>query len=139
YASRKMTTEEQYRAFGVPYDVEVLSAVPEGAVTLMHLHGDDPMFELVDEYPIQMVNWHDRETSPSLGEGKERFAKGAVVGGIGREGVMLHGTPEQVTAEVQDAIAQTGGERFVVSTGCVTMVPTPEANIRAVCDVVRGW
>ena len=68
--------------------MQVLDAL-SGSEThvLMHLHGPDPMFDLLDQYPVDMVNWHDRETSPTLGEGHAKFTKGAVVGGIGREGV----------------------------------------------------
>jgi hypothetical protein len=39
-----------------------------------------------------------------------------------------------VRQQVTDAIAQTGGRRYIVGTGCVTMIPTPEANIRAALD-----
>jgi hypothetical protein len=39
-----------------------------------------------------------------------------------------------VRHQVADAIAQTEGRRYIVGTGCVTMIPTPEANIRAAIE-----
>jgi hypothetical protein len=35
---------------------------------------------------------------------------------------------------VAEAIAQTNGRRYIVGTGCVTMIPTPEVNIRTAVD-----
>ncbi len=49
---------------------------------------------------------------------------------------MVRGTPEDVRAEARDALAQTGGQRFILGTGCVTPVNTPWANIRAAREVV---
>ena len=45
--------------------------------------------------------------------------------------------PEDVAAEVRDAIAQTGGRGHIVTTGCVTPVDAPEANIRAAIAAAR--
>jgi uroporphyrinogen-III decarboxylase len=41
------------------------------------------------------------------------------------------GTPEQVTAEVAEALAQTAGRRFLLSAGCSIPPQTPEANLKA--------
>jgi len=43
-----------------------------------------------------------------------------------------------VREAARDAIHQTGGRRFILSTGCVIMVTTPQSNIRAVRGVVEG-
>jgi uroporphyrinogen decarboxylase len=57
--------------------------------------------------------------------------KGAACGGIARDSVMLCGRPHDVRRQVKDAITQANGRRYIVGTGCVTMIPTPEGNIRA--------
>jgi uroporphyrinogen decarboxylase len=100
---------------------------------VMHIHGDNIYFDAVADYPLQVWNWHDRETGPSLLGGLARI-KGAACGGIARDSVMLCGTPAAVRQQVADAIAQTHGRRDIVGTGCVTMIPTPEANIRAATE-----
>jgi uroporphyrinogen decarboxylase len=51
---------------------------------------------------------------------------------------MVRGTPEQVRAEAQAAIAQTGGRRLILGTGCVTPTTAPRANLRAARSVVEG-
>lgn len=129
-ATRLMTTDDQYARFGVPYDMQVLEAVSgTGAPVILHLHGVEPMFALTRFYPVNILNWHDRETSPTLDQGQRAFTKGAVLGGLGREGAIFNGTEEQIRAEVEDAVSQTGGLRMIVGTGCVAMATTPEENI----------
>jgi uroporphyrinogen decarboxylase len=39
---------------------------------LVHLHGTHVMFDLVADYPAQVINWHDQETPPSLAEALSR-------------------------------------------------------------------
>ena len=64
------------------------------------------MFKLFTDYPVQVINWHDRETYPSLHRGKGMFP-GVVCGGLQRSRTMELGTPEDVYAEAQDAIKST--------------------------------
>jgi uroporphyrinogen decarboxylase len=96
----------------------------------MHIHGDNIYFDAVADYPMQVWNWHDRETGPALTDGLAKI-KGAACGGIARDSVMLCGQPEVVRQQVVDAVARSNGRRYIVGTGCVTMIPTPEVNIRA--------
>jgi len=95
------------------------------------------MFDLVADYPVQVVNWHDRETPPSLREGQARIA-GAVLGGLRQWEIMLRGAPDDVRREAQDAMQQTGGRRFILGTGCVTPITAPWANLRAARRAVEA-
>jgi uroporphyrinogen-III decarboxylase len=47
------------------------------------------------------------------------------------------GDPAAVLAELNDALEQTGGQRLLLSTGCVIMTNTPQRNIRAVRAAVE--
>lgn len=137
-ASYGHLSTEAYRGFGVEYDVPLLESARERTeFVLLHLHGTDPMFGLASAYPVELVNWHDRETTPSLGEGKRLFRKGGVVGGLNRSGALVRGSPEAVRREVEDAIAQTEGVGVIIGAGCVTLTTTPDANIRAAREAVE--
>ena len=70
-----------------------------------------------------------------LSQAQERF-DGVVVGGINDQTTIAEGTPQEVAAQAQDAIEQTGGRRLVVGPGCVIPTNTPDANVRAVIDTV---
>jgi uroporphyrinogen decarboxylase len=137
HATYDLLSETEYREFGRPFDLSILAATEGLWFNLLHLHGHNVMFDLVADYPVQAINWHDQETPPSLGEALGRVP-GAVVGGLHRWETVLRGTPEQVRAAVQAAIEETGGRRLIVGTGCVTFTNTPVANIRAARQAVES-
>jgi uroporphyrinogen decarboxylase len=123
--------EPAYRRFGVPYDLRVLERLRgDSWCTILHLHGTDPLFELADEYPVDAVNWHDRDTRPTLSEGLARTRR-ALVAGIARGGAIAQGRPEEAAAEVRDAVRQTAGRRLIVAPGCVIPYRAPESNLSA--------
>ena len=130
HARYATTSSTEYAEFGKEYDLRVLEAARGLWLNVVHLHGDDVMFDLIADYPVQVWNWHDRDTPPTLREALPRV-KGAVCGGLSREATMLRGTPDDVRREIADAITQTDGRRLIVGTGCVTLVTTPESNLRA--------
>jgi uroporphyrinogen decarboxylase len=140
YAVQMATThtfsEAEYREFGEPYDRQILQAASGLWLNVAHLHGDDVMFDLVARYPMQVINWHDRETPPALAEGQKKF-DGAVCGGLRQWATMVLGTPEQVRAEARQALEATGGRRFILGTGCVTPTTAPWANVRAAREAVE--
>jgi uroporphyrinogen decarboxylase len=136
HASYEHINEREYREFGIPFDRRLLDAASGLWLNVLHLHGNRVMFDLLGEYPVQVVNWHDRETPPSLREGRDGI-KGAVLGGLRQWETMLRGTPEEVRAEAEEAIQQTGGRRFVLGTGCVAPITAPWANLRAARAVVE--
>jgi uroporphyrinogen decarboxylase len=61
-----------------------------------------------------------------------------VVGGVNDRQTLLNGPVEAIWAEVQDAIAQTGGRRLMVGPGCVIPTNTPDTHVRAAVNAVRG-
>jgi uroporphyrinogen decarboxylase len=135
-ANYGLLNEAEYREFGEPYDRRILAAVNDCWFNLAHLHGRDGMFDFVGQYPIHALNWHDQEAGPSLREGQARF-RGAVCGGLEHWEHLLRGEPEQIRVLARDAIAQTGGKRLIVSTGCVAPVNAPFSNLRAVREAVE--
>lgn len=137
HAQYGVLSEHEYATFGRPYDLRVLEAASEGWFQLLHLHGSDVMFDLLSDYAVQVVNWHDRETPPSLAEGMA-CVRGAVCGGLRQWETMVRGTPEAVQAEAADAIAQTGGRRLILGTGCVTPIVAPTSHLAAVRRAVEG-
>jgi uroporphyrinogen decarboxylase len=136
FASYDLMTEAEYQEFGVRYDEPVLAATAGRAdFVLLHAHGTHPMFALLADYPVQVINWHDRTTPPTLALGQKRFA-GAVAGGLDEWGALqaapAKDRPNEAAGQAWEAIAQTGGQRFILAPGCVLPIDTPEENIRAV-------
>jgi uroporphyrinogen decarboxylase len=137
HANYHLLTEAEYVKFGKLYDLEILEALKGDWLNLLHLHGENVMFKLFTDYPVQVINWHDRETYPSLPEGKKLFP-GVVCGGLQRERTMELGSPEHVHSEARDAILATRNERFILGTGCVIRTTTPGVNIWAAIQATRN-
>ncbi len=133
HAQYSLLSEAEYETFGRAYDQAVLQELGSARdlwLNMLHLHGEDVMFDCFLDYPLQIINWHDRDTPPSLSEAQARYP-GVVCGGLRREVTMVLGTPDEVTAEAQDAIQATRGQRFILGTGCVLPIIAPRANILA--------
>jgi uroporphyrinogen decarboxylase len=130
HAQYGVLSTREYADLGRPSDLEILSDCAGMWLNVLHLHGEDIMFDLLADYPVQVINWHDQETWPSLPVGKTRFS-GAVCGGLRRWEDIVRGTPDQVRAVARQACEATDGRGFVLGTGCVTPIVAPASNIRA--------
>ncbi len=137
HASYDLLTEAEYAEFGKPFDLQILEATAGMWFNLVHVHGTHVMFDLVADYPAQVINWHDIETPPSLGEALTR-TRMALCGGLRQWETVARGLPEAVYAEAEAAIAATNGRRFILGTGCVTPIITPTCNIVAARRAVES-
>jgi len=130
HAQYNLLTEDEYRSFGIHYDLQLLEQAGGLWLNMLHIHGIEVMFDLFSDYPVQIINWHDRETSPSLPGGLACFP-GVVCGGVNRD-TLTYGTAEQIRNEALEAVQATEGTRMILGTGCVTPIITPFGNILAV-------
>jgi uroporphyrinogen decarboxylase len=136
-ATEDALSAAEQRRFGERYDLEFFAALRgKTRLNLLHLHGENPMFDALASYPVEMMNWHDRLTPPRLADALARFG-GALVGGLEERELLVHGPAGALRAQVREAIAQTGGRRLVVGPGCVAALAAPDENIHAVIDEAR--
>lgn len=137
-ATTDMLTVREYERFGRKFDLEVFAAIKgKAGLNMLHLHGENVMFDLLAAYPVEMINWHDRRTAPLLKDALGKF-KGALVGGVEERALLVTGPGAALRAQVRDAIGQTGGRRLVVGPGCGAAIAVPEENIRLIIDETRG-
>lgn len=135
-ASYDILSENEYQNFGMKYDLQVLEELKKQTdLLILHIHGFNIMFNLLKDYPVQIINWHDCLTKPSLKEAQKVF-KGAVLGGIDEWGALLEKNPENIKKQVKKAIQQTNGKRIIIGPGCVIPINTPEENIQAIKKVL---
>jgi uroporphyrinogen decarboxylase len=135
HAQYNLLSEIEYISFGKEYDMQSLESAKSGWFNMLHLHGQDVMFDLVADLPVHCINWHDRETAPSLGDAKGKFS-GILCGGLRRYESIVCGNPEEVVIEAQEAIVATNGTNFILGTGCVTPITAPHSNLMAARNVV---
>jgi uroporphyrinogen decarboxylase len=129
HAQAGLLTFEEYKTFGIPFDLQTLEPAKKLWCNMLHLHGHDVYFSITDSFDFQIVNWHDRETSPSLSEARKKF-KGALCGGL-RQDTLVYGDQAEIRKEASEALEQTQGRGFILGTGCVAPIIAPHGNILA--------
>ena len=135
HAQAGLLSEQEFMRFSRVLDLSVLEAAQSLWCNMLHIHGNDICFNAVVDYPVHILNWHDRDTPPSLSEAQASEAfkmapASALCGGLGRD-TLTYGTPDQVRQEAQDAIRQTSGKGLILSTGCVVPIIAPYGNLIA--------
>lgn len=137
-ASAAFHTEDEYRRFGEPYDRRILGAArARSKLTILHAHGERLMFDRLASLPAHAWNWDDRGAGPSLRDGIARVP-GAVVGGLDQWSALKDGSPDAAQAQVQDALAQTGGRGLILGAGCVLPGGVSDSTLVAVIKSLGG-
>jgi uroporphyrinogen decarboxylase len=117
-STRKITAEE-HAAFVKTYDIPILNAIRGNSwFNILHIHGADTWFEELLDYPVQALNWHDRDDGPSFSEARKKAPDKAFVGGLSHLKVLTDGTDAEVRSQVED-VWKNGGRGVVLGPGCV--------------------
>ncbi len=134
--TKEILSESQYREFGRPYDLIALQGAQSGWLNVLHIHGErDLHFDLVLDYPVSVLSWSDRIAGPSLREARGMTSK-CLMGGWHEFGALSNGPETAILAEAKDALAQTGGRKFILANGCSVPDDTDEKWLHYARDVV---
>ena len=129
-SQRSLLAEEEYREFGVPYDLEVLEAVEGGSwFNVVHIHGNGIMFGLLEDYPVQGISWHVWETKPTVEEFVAADKAKCIVGGL-RRSMITSGNRPELAKDVSGMMRITGGRRLMLAPGCVVRAPCDQETLR---------
>jgi len=137
HAQAGLLTRDEFSQFGRDFDLPILKDLGSTWCNLVHLHGRQVYFDLVKDYPVQIINWHDRETQPALKAAYHEY-KGILCGGINRETLVL-ASPDEIRREMQDAFEQVNGQRLLLGTGCVIPITAPYGNLMAARTLVETY
>ena len=138
-ATADLMTPQEFEEFGKAYDLPVLESIlTKSRVTMLHLCQQNLMFDLVADYPVDVINWAASATgvSATCDSGvtldlARRITDKPLAGGLSLD-LLLTGTEEDVRNQVRAAIAQAGPRGFILAPDCVIKGPTPDANLAAV-------
>ncbi len=133
-----VTTAERYRELGVPYDVQVIQS-SRGWFNVLHAHGNDIMFELLKDYPVQVFNWHVGESLPEMDECALLTGK-CLMGGLQRADI-TNRNHNAVHNQIFRALKATDGKGLILTPGCVIRYPLDEemlASVRKTKEEVEG-
>ncbi|HLS16324.1 MAG TPA: uroporphyrinogen decarboxylase family protein [Paenalcaligenes sp.] len=126
-------TAEQHEHFYKKYTVEVLKAA-EGMVRVVHVHGNHLQMERVLDYPCEVFSVSDRlSDNPGLAELRTMTDK-CLMGGLDESKITDRSLPA-LKAEIDDALAQAGRERFILAPGCTI----PSFTSKRTLDFLRAY
>lgn len=134
YASADAMPEEVYRRDVLPYDRQVLEALPATAwFNVLHLCGGRIHHGIAADLPAQVISWStSNRGNPGLREVRDRYRK-PVMGGLRQRTTLVNGPAAAIKAEAKAAVEETdGGHGLLLAPGCSVPPRAPEANLKAV-------
>lgn len=155
-ANYDVLTEEEYKEFGVYYDLQVINAYKDKTFfNVGHLHGANGMFALFAGLPFNVINWHDTWGGPSMAEARKITDK-CLLGGVReigftdengnliRPSLLTDGSQQEVIDAIRKAtVDQVGARGIMFGPGCVADQLASPAGLSAVTkasrDLVQTW
>ena len=119
-------TASEYLEYGKPYDVRILNAANNagGWMNTIHCHGDNIMFDILKDYPVQVFNWHAWETLPTVDEVLATTDK-CIMGGLKRFDI-TECNHNAIRHQIYECCRMSGGRRLILTPGCVIRYPLNE-------------
>jgi uroporphyrinogen decarboxylase len=142
YATKKAMPEAVYREVVLPFDRQVLSALPDAAwFNVLHLCGSGIYTDLAAELPIGVLSFSTHnQGNPTLAEARDRTHR-AVMGGLDqrRGGTLMRGSPDDIVQQAKEAIEQTQqGRGLLLAPGCSVPPMARSANLKAIMGAVAA-
>lgn len=136
---RTRFTEDCFLENIKPHDLNVLQAIHgQAEFNLLHICKDDIRLEHYLDYPAAAVNWAAAKNNWSIGEGVARFNR-PVVGGLHDRGVIVEGTPEEITGAVHACIADANSPQFMVGADCTLPTDNDRSRIRTAVEATASY
>lgn len=139
-ATPDIMTEEEYDEFGTKYDLQLFDAFKNDTFfNIIHIHGENTMFEKLINYPGNCINWHDRTVGPSIEETRKLTDK-CLLCGIEEYDFLYRSNPEEIDKHIKEAIDIAGKKGIMIGPGCVVDPPnSPDVNYYAARIAVQKY
>ncbi|MFX1572502.1 MAG: uroporphyrinogen decarboxylase family protein [Promethearchaeota archaeon] len=116
--NNRLTEEERLEFAFKPMKSLIKNSLKKNNFLVLHLHGDNPDYNLATKLPIDAINWHDQQTPPSLSEARQIF-KGGLLGGLNAELWKDISDPTEVSSMISSVYTNFKGLGLVIAPGCV--------------------
>jgi uroporphyrinogen decarboxylase len=126
-----------WRELGMDHDLAALQGARDGWFNVVHMHGDDILFDLLAGYPVHVLNWHVGETPPTIAEYRAAGGTKPLLGGLRRTPITRRDMAA-VQADLDAALSADGGRGVLLSPGCVIRHPVDLDILKAIATRIRG-
>ncbi|WP_448807340.1 uroporphyrinogen decarboxylase family protein [Aminobacterium colombiense] len=125
-------SREEHQKYVIDYDVELLNRIKEKTwLNIVHIHGDKTWWEdIVQQYPVPIFNWHDRDDGPSMAEARKILPDKCFWGGMSHLKSIKDGTEEELKLQIEDTWHHNDGRGVILGPGCVVNARTPRERLR---------
>ena len=118
----KMSVAE-YEEFGRPYDLRVLEAAK------------DMWFNIMSQYPVAALNWHDQLVDISLADARKKSDK-LLIGGVEELKVLGTASDEELKAHLKASMDQVPDGRLILAPGCCVPLYVPEDRLAKAQEIL---
>jgi uroporphyrinogen decarboxylase len=129
-ATSRLGTAAECRRFQRPHDLRILGAVEGAPFNVLHVCGEDVLFDEFADYPVTALSWATVPGNPSLAEGHRRTGR-AVVGGLPAKPAIGELAPAEEEARGRRAISEMRGRFLLLGPDCSINPDTPDAVMDA--------
>jgi len=136
-ATRALMSADECRRFQRRFDLPVLAAVEHAPFNLLHVCGEDILFDEFADYPVTAFSWALFPGNPSLEDVHRRTGR-AVVGGLPAKPQIASMTAGALVERAKAAIGEMEGRSLLLGPDCSINPDTPESLLHAVGSAVRG-
>ena len=136
-ATRALMSADECRRFQRPFDLEVLQAVQDAPFNLLHVCGEEILFDEFRDYPVTAFSWATVPGNPTLAEGHRHTGR-AVVGGFPAKPHIASMTPEALAVRARSAIAEMKGRWLLLGPDCSINPETAEPLLHAAGAAARA-
>ncbi len=135
WASSNMITFDEYKEFGVQYDLPVIEAAGEDAINLFHVcDTNNFLAELAPyDYLSAMYNWDANDsTNPSLQEGLEMLDNRTILGGFPYNDKLVSATTDEIEQTMRELKNSFSPSDLIIGPGCAIPPETSAINLTTI-------
>ena len=135
--NNRLTDKERMELEFKPMNTLIKKTIKKQNFVVLHLHGVEPKYELATKLPIDAINWHDQQTSPSLSEARKIF-KGGLLGGLNAESWKDISNPKEISSLITSVYEKYEGSGLMIAPGCVLPQYISDSIIEAAISTIKN-
>ena len=132
-----LNDEERMKLEFKPMKSLIKKTLKRNNFLVLHLHGDNPDYDLASKLPLDAINWHDQQTEPNLSEARKIFS-GGLLGGLDAESWKDSSNPEEVSSLIISIYKSFEGNGLIFAPGCVIPQYVGNTTIKTAIRTIRN-
>lgn len=134
-ASHHLLSVKEFEEFGHTYDQEVAASISSVPIRMLHICGEEIMFEQASQLDVNCLSWSAGGSNPNLEQARDMTGK-ALAAGLSLD-ILANATQEDCRGMVHEILRQDLGPGLILAPDCVVKWESPDANLEMVVEASR--